>query len=92
MPLRHPRKRNQVILKIYKEGITKVVEVLNEHEYISANKIDNMFMTGYTTKEESGHGFGLANLNQIIKRKDGRYAVSNQSLYGSNFFSIQTYV
>lgn len=42
---------NQVILKIYNEGVIKVVEVLNEHEYISAKKIDNMFMTGYTTKE-----------------------------------------
>ncbi|SHJ34556.1 Histidine kinase-, DNA gyrase B-, and HSP90-like ATPase [Dethiosulfatibacter aminovorans DSM 17477] len=83
------QKGNQVILKIYSEGVTKVVEVLNEHEYISAKTIDNMFMMGYTTKEESGHGYGLDNLNQLIKRNDGKYVVSNQSLYGSNFFSIK---
>ncbi len=83
------KKGKQVILKIYNEDNTKIVEVLNKHEYISANTLDNMFRQGYTTKKESGHGYGLDNLNQIIKRNDGKYVVSNKTIHGANFLSIK---
>lgn len=83
------KKGKQVILKIYNEDNTKIVEILNEHEYISANTIDNMFRQGYTTKKENGHGYGLDNLNQIIKKNDGKYVVSNKTIDGANFLSIK---
>lgn len=83
------KKGNRVILKIYNEDVIKVVEILNEHEYISANTINNMFRLGYTTKKESGHGYGLDNLNQIVRRNDGKYVVSNKMVNGSNFFSVK---
>jgi signal transduction histidine kinase len=80
---------NQVILKMYQEDSGKVVEVLNEHEYISTSTIDNMFKVGYTTKVESGHGYGLFNLNRIVNRNKGRYVISNKTVDDSNFFSVK---
>jgi len=74
---------------MYQEDSGKVVEVLNEHEYISTSTIDNMFKVGYTTKVESGHGYGLFNLNRIVNRNKGRYVISNKTVDDSNFFSVK---
>jgi sensor histidine kinase regulating citrate/malate metabolism len=82
-------KGDSVILRIYNEDSLKVIEVLNQHEYIGANLIDNMFRQGYTNKNENGHGYGLDNLAQIMKRNKGKYLVSNKTIDDSNFLSIK---
>lgn len=78
-----------VIMNIYNEDDFKVIEVLNQHEYIGANTIDKMFRQGYTNKSENGHGYGLDNLVQIMKRNKGEYVVSNKTINGFNFLSIK---
>lgn len=76
---------NRVFLSIKREKKMSAIEIRNLHPFIDSNSFSKFFSHGYSTKINTGHGIGLANVKKIINKNNGLLSVQNESFDGSNY-------
>ncbi len=62
--------------------------VLNPHRALSNAEFIQMFRRGWSTKGESGHGYGLYNVRQIVERHGGKIITGNDRQNGIPYITI----
>lgn len=62
--------------------------VSNPHGALSNLEFIQMFRRGWSTKRESGHGYGLYNVRQIVERHGGKIITGNEQLNGISYVTI----
>ena len=62
--------------------------VLNPHKALSNVEFIQMFRRGWSTKRETGHGYGLYNVRQIVERHGGKIITANEQINGMHYISI----
>jgi signal transduction histidine kinase len=76
---------NSVIVKLSKEKDINVIEVRNKHPYLKRENIDKIFNMGFSTKSHVGRGYGLYNVDKILKKYGGEIQVSNETYCEENY-------
>lgn len=82
-------KNTETILNINVKDTMNQIEVLYEHQFISAETFNFMFSQGYTTKEGIKRDYGLYNVASILKKYNGKYIVGNTIIGDKNYVVIQ---
>lgn len=62
----------KVILTIEENERNNIIEVKNCGEFIKPESISRIFERGFTTKDISGHGYGLYNVKEIVASVKGQ--------------------
>lgn len=62
--------------------------VSNPHGALSNLEFVQMFRRGWSTKRESGHGYGLYNVRQMVERHGGKIITGNEQLNGISYITI----
>lgn len=62
--------------------------VSNPHSPLSNTEFMQMFRRGWSTKQESGHGYGLHNVSQIVERHSGKIITGNERLAEMSYITI----
>ena len=70
-----------VILNIYEEGKTNIVEVRNSGVAINLAKIESIFERGFSTKKGENRGYGLYNVKKIAEKNGGNVQLSFEENY-----------
>lgn len=52
---------------------------------LSNTEFIQMFRRGWSAKRESGHGYGLYNVRQIVERHGGKIITGNEERKGGRF-------
>lgn len=78
-------KDNEVIIKLFKYKDKNVIEVRNKHPYLENEKIDNIFKSGFSTKDSRDRGYGLYNLSTIVKKYKGEIEIFNEAQDDENY-------
>ena len=65
-----------------------LIRVADSGPGIAAGTADNLFARGWTTKNESGHGLGLALVRQSVRRLQGTIEVGQDDLLGGATLSV----
>lgn len=66
------REDRGVILNIFTEGEESIVEVRNAGRTIAPENIEKIFKKGFSTKADSGRGYGLYNIKRIVEQHNGK--------------------
>ncbi|PKM56361.1 MAG: hypothetical protein CVV00_00255 [Firmicutes bacterium HGW-Firmicutes-5] len=84
----------RIKLGLYKEEGMNVIEVINEHPYLKSDQINKMFDKGFSTKSDDRlhRGYGLYNLEKIVKKNGGHYSVENMTVNQDNQVCIRVHV
>lgn len=80
---------NSVVLKLSQEKDVNVIEVRNKHPYLKRESIDQIFNMGFSTKSHVGRGYGLYNVDKIVKKYGGEIEVSNKTYCESNYLEFK---
>lgn len=70
----------EVLLNIFTEENSTVIEVKNNGTPIKAEDINNIFKRGFSTKGEN-RGYGLYNIKKIVERSGGKLQLSIENNY-----------
>lgn len=70
-----------VILNIFSEGNTNIVEVRNSGITIDLGNIENIFERGFSTKKGKNRGYGLYNVKKIAEKNGGNVQLSFEENY-----------
>lgn len=70
----------EVLLNIFTEENSTVIEVKNNGTPIKAEDINNIFKRGFSTKGEN-RGYGLYNIKKIVERSGGKLQLSIKNNY-----------
>lgn len=62
----------KIILNIFTEGEESIVEVRNAGRTIAPENIEKIFKKGFSTKADSGRGYGLYNIKRIVEQHNGK--------------------
>lgn len=65
-----------VKLKIDSSTTDYLIETENNGLVLEANKVDKIFNKGFTTNNNSNHGYGLYNVKKIVESYNGRIQVN----------------
>ena len=76
---------NSVVLRLSQEKDMNIIEVRNKHPYFKREDINKMFNMGFSTKSHVGRGYGLYNIEKIIKKYSGEIQVFNEEYGGENY-------
>nr|WP_177167143.1 sensor histidine kinase [Salinibacillus kushneri] len=79
------QKNGKVTFFATDEGNDIVLEVADSGEGINWNNLLNIFYRGFSTKNNQGRGFGLANVQEVVKELQGTIEVQNQKNSGAVF-------
>ena len=80
----------RITLNAYFRESEKVIEITDNGSGIEENKIDQIFIPFFSTKE-SGSGIGLSLSKQIMKKHKGDLTVKSEPCQGSSFFLVFKY-
>ena len=78
-----------VILDFKKEDGKNVIQIKNNYKYLSHDLISLMFKKGFSTKEDSGRGFGLYNVRKILSKYNGKIEVQNITYLDKNYIMFK---
>jgi sensor histidine kinase regulating citrate/malate metabolism len=70
-----------VILNIVIEEDKSVIEVKNNGVPIQEEQINNIFKSGFSTKEGKNRGYGLHNVKKIVEGKGGKVQIAFEDDY-----------
>lgn len=76
---------NSVVIKLSQVKGMNVIEVRNKYPYFKRESIDKIFNMGFSTKSHVGRGYGLYNVEKIIKKYAGEIQVFNEEYGGENY-------
>lgn len=76
---------NVLILKLKKEKNMDVIELKNKHPYLDIKSINKMFKLGSSTKSNSGRGYGLYNIKDLVKKYNGKIEIFNDKMNEENY-------
>ncbi|MCR2044587.1 sensor histidine kinase [Anaerosalibacter massiliensis] len=76
---------NIIILKLKKEKNMDVMELKNKHPYLDIKSINKMFKLGSSTKSNSGRGYGLYNIKDLVKKYNGKIEIFNDKMNEENY-------
>ena len=80
----------RITLNAYFRESEKVIEITDNGSGIEENKIDQIFIPFFSTKE-SGSGIGLSLSKQIMKKHKGDLTVKSEPSQGASFFLVFKY-
>ena len=70
------QKKHEIILSIIEENDYIILSVMNTGSYIPEDTFNQIFETGFTTREKHT-GIGLSIVQQILKKYNGKISVEN---------------
>jgi len=70
-----------VILNIFSEENTNILEVRNSGITIDLDNIENIFERGFSTKKGKNRGYGLYNVKKIAEKNGGNVQLSFEENY-----------
>lgn len=70
-----------VILNIYEEGKTNIVQVRNSRVAINSAKIESIFERGFSTKKGENRGYGFYNVKKIAEKNGDNVQLSFEGNY-----------
>lgn len=77
-----------IFVKAMEESGKLRFSVSNPHCPLSNIEFMQMFRRGWSTKQESGHGYGLHNVRQIVERHGGKIVTGNERLMEMPYITI----
>ncbi|MBX4266138.1 ATP-binding protein [Clostridium estertheticum] len=63
-------------IKIYLEGESNIIEVINSGITLKFENVKTIFERGFSTKNGDNRGYGLYNAKKIVERNGGRIQLS----------------
>lgn len=65
-----------VYIKIYLEGESNIIEIINSGITLKSEDIKRIFERGFSTKDGNNRGYGLYNTKKIVERTGGKVQLS----------------
>ncbi|HEV3169732.1 MAG TPA: sensor histidine kinase [Actinocrinis sp.] len=82
-----PPRRVAVSLRAVPRGLE--LRVADSGAGIDPERVEDLFTRGWTTKNEAGHGIGLALVRQSVNRNDGTVEVSHDAALGGAALTVR---
>lgn len=77
-----------VSFRVEEEGGALRLTVSNPCLPLSSAELTRMFRRGWSTKADSGRGYGLFNARELVERRGGKLIVRNEEAGGRNYLTI----